>query len=449
MRFDLSPEAILNEKFSRIYAGMRIFLYLSAILGAFFLAYLILFPSRYFFFSFAAAEAKNNNISNPWDARRAPVANGKVAGGENLNFDTAVSGIFSQAIINLSLQKKISAPESLAIEVRKSYAAFLYPEGSTIGFKDGSLLKNGSNFYVVSDGKLREFSSPAIAMALNFPMDAFHAVAADDLNANPAGQPIASGSEYPNFSTFNINGNYYVLQDARLKKFVSSAAFASQYDAAQAIPKNPDFLTAFPMAADLAGYADGSLISYGESIYIVSGENILPIDNPETFLSHGYDFNDVIPASADEIALYKRGKLFNITSTHPDGTIFKTTEAGEYYQILNSEKHRLSSQNIAASWLRHSPILVSKESLDITAGCDFKKNFWGTNAYSCEIPIMNMQQLTGNNYEFTLKPAAAVAVNSINIEFRKDINLINARSAVSGMLNRITATYVPATTTAQ
>jgi hypothetical protein len=190
-------------------------------------------------------------------------------------------------------------------------------------------------------------------------------------------------------------------------------------------------------------FNDGALISYGDSIYIVSGENIFPIDSPTTFLSKGYVWNDVVAVGADELAAYKKGKLFTIASPHPNGTIFKTTADGKYYLVANGSKHLLSSEEVASLNLKHSPILVSEDSLNIINNCQFKKNIWPLRSYSCEMPIDNMQKLIGSDYEFTLGSSQNIKIASINVEFKKDATLQNLRFTLGELFKRAKNNYVP------
>lgn len=442
MKFDLTKEISLDENNLKLYQGLRAALYFIALIAATYLAFIVLFPSRFFEFSFNNPDAKSNTISNPRDELRASLDHGTMLADKNSYFDTALSGIFSKAVVSFSLDKKSGPLDSGSITVKKSYEAFLYPEGKTIGFHDGALLKHRGSYYMVSSGELRKFATPVIIPSLGFPLDAFTEVAAEELKYNLIGQPITNNNDYPDFSLFKIDDDYYVLQNRKLKKFISPAAYLSQYEPVQAIGKNENFLTAYENSEEPAGFADGSFISYGDSIYIVSGGNILPIDSPITFLSKGYNWNDVIPASADEISMYEKAKLFTIASQHPDRTIFKTSEDGKYYMIRDKEKHLLPSEKIAKSWLNNFPVSASENSLDITNDCKFKKGFWTRRSYLCEIQIDNMQQLIGSDYEFVVEPSADMKIDMINIEFKKDISWKNFRFTFSEMLNRIKNNYV-------
>jgi hypothetical protein len=337
MCFDLTREIVLDKKNRKLYQILQALLYLATVLVASYLAFIILFPSFFFTFNFGIASTQKNTIIDPRTEPQTPLDHGVMPAGKNSYFDTALTGIFSKAVVNFVLNKKSpNLSANTQIIIKKSYAAFLYPT-----------------------------------------------------------------------------------------------------------EKNTDLLKNYLTTAKLTRFSDGSLVSYGDSIYLLSGTQSFPIDSPVTFLSKGYSWDDVVPASADEIAMYKKGKLFTIASPHPDGTIFKTIEDGKYYLVENKTKYLLPSEEIAKSLLaNHSPILVSENSLDETASCQFKKDFSFSKSYSCEIPIDALQQLIGSDYEFSLEPSEAIRIDAINVEFKKDISQKNFRTTLSEIFNLAKNNYV-------
>ncbi len=444
MWFDLTKEAALDAKNYKIYKALQIALYASAFLLAVYFAFKVIFPSAYFSYTYGAMGSANS-INVPRDAAQAPLLDGRMAAGQNSYFDATANGNFSKIAINLSLNAKSTMPAAAEIQVRKSYQAFLYPEGDPIGFKNGTLLKNKTNYYLVSEGALRKFASPNIIPSLGYSQDAFMEVSQNDLKYNPAGNPITDNNNYPDDSLFKVGDDYYILQAGILKKFVSTAAFLDQYKSVQAIAKNENFLTRYPISEDMAGFNEDSLVSYANSIYIINQGEILPIDSPTTFVSKGFDWNNVEKASADEIALYKKGKLFNIASPHPDGTIFKT-DTGKYYMIMGQKKHLLPSDNIANSWMNHSIVPVSAKSLDITDSCAIKKDLLSLRTYSCEISISDLQSLDGSDYEFAVSPKNDIRLNSLNVTFSTAVNMTNLKSSIKSILSGVKNNYVPTAT---
>lgn len=440
MAFDLTKDAALDAKNYHLYRILQAALYLLALLSAFYLGYRIAFPSASFSFSFTtlSGTAPANGLR---DMNHTPLPHGQLTADQDSSFDTSLGGNFSKAAVNFSLDSKSTKFNNASVKVIKSYEAFLYPEGEPVGFKNGTLLKNRSDYYLVSDGLLRKFSSPNLLPSLGYSQDAFMTIAPEELQYNQLGDPITSNNDYANDSLFKIADNYYMLDSGSLKKFTSLATFLDQYQAVQAIEKNANFLEKYPSSDDQVGFSNGSLISYGNGIYIVSQGLIFPINDPVTFANKGFDFKNVQPASADEIALYKKGKIFTITSPHPDGTIFKT-DAGKYYLIQNEKKHPLPSDSIARSWQNHSIIPVSEKSLEISASCNVKKDFFSLRSYSCEIPLATLQNLDGANYEFSIRPDTNIKLDSIDVTFVKDANYKNLRSTLSIIFNGIKGNYV-------
>lgn len=445
MRFDLTKEIVLDAKSCRTYRILQISLYFIALIATIYLGTKIMFPSADFSYSFSDMSSNKNTIADVRSSAEVPLKNGNLPSGQASSFDTSLVGSFSKAVVNFTLASKSAELSDADIEVRKSYGAFFYPEGQAIGFKDGSLLKNRSDYYLVSDGKLRKFANPNIIPSLGYSPDAFIQATPDELRYNPAGDPIVDNNNYPDNSLFKIGDDYYMMQSGTLEKFVSSTAFLDQYTPAQAVARNDNFLSQHAVSQNMVGFSDGSLVAYGNSIYIISDGQVLPIDNPVTFTTKGYDWNSVIKASPDEIALYQKAKLFNIKSMNPDGTIF-ATEKGQYYMIQNAKKHLLPSEDIAKSWLAgRQAIPVSIESLDMADHCALKKDLLSlSRSYSCQIPIYNLQQLDGADYEFSIKPGNNIKISSIDVTFLKDINFSNFKDQAKGFLSGIKNNYVPA-----
>jgi hypothetical protein len=442
--FDLTKEITLDKINLRLYRRLQLSLYLAAILAAFYLAHLILFPSQNYFFSFVNPNSSQNNITSPTLKNEEALPGGKISAGDMLTFDTTLTGDYSKAKISLTLNKKSAAPDSLALTVRKSYQAFFYDEGAPLGFKNGSLLENNNNFYIISDGQLRKFQNANVLEKLGYSTEDFLKVADEEMRYNSTGADIGKNENYPNQALFKINGNYYILENQQLKKFVSDQAYLSQYSDNQALAKDSSFLNTFPVSKDLAGFADGTLLANGTGAYIQSQGKIFPINNAATFLAKGFQWERLISAGEDEIALYEKTKLFKISDPHPDGIIFETQEDSAYYLIRDGKKHLLPGPNIAASWLgKNAAVPVLKRSLAQTAECVLQKNNFNASDYSCDIPITGFSGFLGQDFEFSFSAKNDAKIDSLSVSFSKDMTNANFRSSVKGILNRIISTYAP------
>lgn len=442
---DFTKEIILNEKYCKIYKILRAAIHLAALAAAFYFSFLVFFPSRYFTFSFLKPESSKNTIVNPRNEAGEFAERGKVSAGKNLIFDAPLARNFSKAIVSFSLSEKSAPFDFGTLQLRKSYQAFFYPEGNPVGFKDGTLLKDEeNNHYLVSGGTLRKFKDASLVSALGFPKDAFVEAIKEDLKYNPSGEIISTSKNYPDFSLFRINDEYYILSGGKLAKFSSEQAFLTNYPANLAIPKEEDFLNNYPLDEEnQIGFGNGTLIVYGDSVYVIENKNIIPIDSVETFEALGYDWNDLIPAGADEFSLYKKGKLLTIEGAHPDGTVLADAENGKSYLVENKTKRLLPTPAIARSRTRKNPVLVSSESLAISASCQLQKNKLSRRTFSCEIPLGDFEKLKGKDYEFSANFGQDIKLDAIDVEFEKAPSFSNLKVALSDIVNQIKANYAP------
>lgn len=438
---DFTKEIKLDAQSYKLYRKLQLALYLIIFFLLLYLSYLIIFPHKYFSFSFLNPASDKNTMDVPL-IDNAPYQKKAVLLPDGLlTFNTSIIGDYSNVKIKITLDNDSSASALENISIRRSYQAFMQNEGEPIGFKEGSLLKNNSNFYIISDGKIRKFLNFQILSDFGYQAENFTEVSGDELNYNARGETIDQNNDFPNGTLFKIEENYYILENKKLKKFVSSQAYLSQYEDSKTLKKGADFLNKYTAAEELAGFSDGTLASNGESVYILSEKEFLPIDSVQTFESKGYDWANVTAIGGDELAIYKKGKLFNIKSAHPNGTIFKTVEDSAYYMIENGQKHLLPSQNITFSWTKKGFLPASQKALEIYAECFFEKSFLSAKKYSCEIPLDKFQSFLGSDYGFNLASKNKIGFESLEADYRKNINKNNLKNFLLTIFNSIKIKY--------
>lgn len=335
MRFDFTPEVVLDERNSKIYAALRPALFSGAFLAGLYIASLVLFPSQYFSFDFLNANSSKNTLLNP-QADGSALDHGRFPEQKPVSFFAPVTEKYSSVEISFTLSQKSAPLTSGQVSLKRSFQAFFYPEGETLGPKGESL---------------------------------------------------------------------------------------------------------FPVSEEKIGFADGSLISSPDSIFIVSNGKILPIDSEVTFLSSGFRWEDVIQAGSDELSLYEKGKLFTLASPHPDGTVFSATDEKSWYLIKDGRKLKLPSENIMRSWTKLTPIDASAQGLETSVACQLQKDFWSRRSYSCRIPLENLQNLPGKDFRFETTSDSEIKVNTISARFIRDMNYTNFLFSASTFLNRIKNHY--------
>jgi len=442
MKFDLTSNIILGEKQQKIYLWLRILLYILAFLAVFYLAFTLAFPTRIFSFSFSNPNSSKNTITDLRDFRGNFINMGNFKSGEDNYFYASFPGSFTRAEAEFSLNKIFDSSKLGTISVRKGYKAFFYPEGETLGFKEGSLLKNNGQYFIISEGRIREFENLKLVESLGFDPQNFWEVSSEELSINPQGAKITLSDGYPDGTLFKISDNFYLKKNSQLQKFSSQGAYLSQYPLSWTIAKDENFLNSNMVSNNLIGFADGSLISYGDAVSIVSGQNIFPIDNFTTFEMLGYVWDDLIPAGGDEVSLYEKQKLINLTSSHPSGTIFYAADTDKYYLIQDGQKRLLPSKKIADSWLQKSPILVDGQSLEIQGQCALDKKSWSFKSYLCSADISALQNLKGKDYEFKFTSQENFRTSDLVVRLKKEYSLNNLNNNLREIFSRVKKNYV-------
>src|SRR3989304_9972369 len=102
-----------------------------------------------------------------------------------------------------------------------------------------------------------------------------------------------------------------------------------------------------------------------------------PVGSADIFLGLGYHFENVLPASEEEIGIYKRGKIFNLGGQHPDGTILLDQDTGNYYLVEQNAKRPLTDSRYLNFLLKQQiPVNVSAKSNDTSVNCNLKSSLF-------------------------------------------------------------------------
>jgi len=373
-------EIKLNPVWERRYKNARFLVYLIFILFMAYAGYLLLFPSANFIFSFKNPDSLKNTVADPRKENGELIRNGQISGDEKMIFDTNLVGDFSEAEVSFTLTGKSSTIEDGSVSVRKSFRSFFYPEGEAI----------------------TKIDIPQL---------------------------------------FKVNENYYQLKDNVLYVFVSEKAYLSNYDSKQASVKGEDFLKNYPLSGEFIGFRDGTLLSSDISVFVVSGNKIWPINNPITFASNGWNWNDVIAASGEEIGIYQKEKLFTLKTPQPDGTLFLDKNTDKYYLISGEQKHELASKDVIDFYSRSKPLLAEEKNLDTKMDCNLTSSLGLSKKYACAIPTSEMKSLSGDDFEFQAFFGNDVDVQDISVTFKKKVSLENLKSSLLILRNRALLNY--------
>ncbi len=364
------------------YRLLRIALYIVVIAAVSIFSLRVFFPTLVFSFNFKTPSSSKNNLLDPRSPENAPHTNGKVETGGTLIADAGIVGNFSQAQATVALENKSAVPETLRFSLRRSYRGFLLPTGTSV---------------------------------TGFPKESLH----------------------------KVNDAYYALRDGMLYPFASANAYLSRYPEEFAVPETTDFLSRYPVSEDWIGFRIGSIVSFADGVFlIVSDTEMRPVGSADIFLALGYRFEDVRPASEEEIGIYKRGRIFLLGAQHPDGTLLLDRDTGAYFLVEQGTKRPLTDTRYLAFIIQQqSPILSSSTASEKSVSCTLEPSLFGR-SFSCTMPIDTLRTENGNDFEVRIGGGNAdIDINTLQVSFMTEKSAKNMLTILSQVKQRLLARF--------
>jgi hypothetical protein len=157
-----------------------------------------------------------------------------------------------------------------------------------------------------------------------------------------------------------------------------------------------------------------------------------PVGSARIFQDIGYSFEDVQNLNAEELGIYKRGKIFLSGDRHPDGTVFRDTVTAQYFLIENGQFHPLLPGRYLDFLLTQArPIPFSSVDRDKTVSCDATPNLF-THGLHCTLPLALMSGTIGSDYEIRLtNQGSPMDLNFFEARFKTAQNKSNLLFIVS------------------
>jgi len=181
-------------------------------------------------------------------------------------------------------------------------------------FPDGSLVKaaDDSRVYLIGSGMKRWISNADIFIARNFKWENINVISAADLLLYPDGQTV--GWPDGTLVKSNVSPGVYVISSGMKRAFASAEIFSGlgyQWGNIKIISQQDiDQYATGSVVASLV-YPEGTLVRFddGPNIYLIFGGQKRLIPALETFISKGYDFKLVVVASAKDKNIYPYGQI--------------------------------------------------------------------------------------------------------------------------------------------
>ncbi len=237
--------------------------------------------------------------------------------------------------------------------------------------------------------------------------------------------------------TYEFNDTQYLNKQNELYKFISKKAFESYLFKNNIIlPNAPQNTLTNNSSLDITGFAPATLISSKSSIYVIDGNEKHPIQDERTFLTLGYNFDNVLKTNSEERSIHKNAKLFTVRSSHPPGTLFYTTDSNKIFIFDNNLLNKIP---LTAKAKQHA-IIVTETSRTTTTHCTLKKTII-PRQYKCKVSLNNISTFPGNTYQFILKDAPNTQIQNSKIKLFTTLNKKSLQSRIEAIKRKFNTNY--------
>jgi hypothetical protein len=146
--------------------------------------------------------------------------------------------------------------------------------------------------------------------------------------------------EYYDGSLLQAEGEVgvWLIQNGQKRPFLSKSALTSRYDLNKIIIVNKSDLDKYPKGAPIK-FQNYSLVrSPSGTIYLLVDNKRHGFSSSETFKKIGYNPEEVVDASWEDINSYSEGQPLTATSTYPTGALLQDKTTGGVYWIYEGKK---------------------------------------------------------------------------------------------------------------
>lgn len=148
---------------------------------------------------------------------------------------------------------------------------------------------------------------------------------------------------YPNNSLLQVKGEpgVWLIQNGKKRPFTTKGALTSRFDINKVIQVNKSDIEAYPTGAQIR-FPQYSLVRSPQgTIFLLVDDKKRKIVNPEAFRLIGFNPEEVVDASWEDINSYLDGKPITASSTYPTGALLQDKTTGGVYWVSEGTKAAL------------------------------------------------------------------------------------------------------------
>ncbi len=394
-----------------------------------------IFPNGGGYFDFKSYGSGKNTLADPRYDNGDPVERGVIKKGGTMTVNASASGGFSKAQIDFdgtfSSQRELGV-----VTITQAYRAYFYPLGDPVVCpREGTLISLNGKYGIVSQKKIRYFLSQDDIAQRGYRVEQFQVFSPEGIRQCPLGEGITKTDQVVLGMIVRTDDGFFQFTGSEWNSFVSEAAFHSRYRDEDASTVSPETFAQYPVSETRIGYLDGTVVSYGESVYVVEGDTLRPVDSPDTFLAKGYIWEEVVPLNGEEFGIYTRGKLYTKREPHPSGTVFLEQDTNNMYLVEGRKRREVTSLELRTQFSSIRAIPASAVEL---GSCSVRSGWLGQ---ICNVDWSKRRSGVGAEYQLVYVSGADVQLNSMEVTFFREKNARNWWLFVADTMSKLRSRY--------
>ncbi len=151
---------------------------------------------------------------------------------------------------------------------------------------------------------------------------------------------------YPDGSLLQVSGEagVWLIQNGQKRPFTSYSALISRFNPKKIINVETSALNAYSKG-DPIKFPNYSLIQVPTGdIYLLVDNEKRPITSKDIFKKIGFNPEEIIKATAEELASYTEGKTITATSTYPTGKLIQDPKSGGVFYVESGYKYPITDK---------------------------------------------------------------------------------------------------------
>ncbi|MEA3273268.1 MAG: hypothetical protein U9Q72_01580 [Patescibacteria group bacterium] len=232
--------------------------------------------------------------------------------------------------------------------------------------------------------------------------------------------PLKKNGVPPIFKIKKYTDRFYLITESEKKLIPTQNILKSYGENIKISSMSKKEFDNLPLSQELAGFLDGTLIKYRESIFVISRGEKIAIFSPHVFDTLKYNWDKVIPMEQNEARIHSNSPIpLRFSSAHPDGTILEDTSSREYFLIDKGEQIKLDQKIYEKYYSTIEPVQISVDYEEKVATLDENN--------TCILQLNeSLKVKEGNAYYFQLP--AEIQITDLRVTFSRSFSWENLKT---------------------